>query len=164
MTEWTHVPEARVVEVGEVGNLTDADLAAMDADHLMRVKIAKEEALRLITAQLKAARREKARTGIGWDPQWFRAAMNAEAMYGHQVRLIEAEYTRRRGGTKSDRKAALQREFMNVAHEKLSPKVFEQWRDEAARRLKLQGFEIKTAPPGTHVAPATESESTGEKP
>lgn len=158
---WTYVPEARVVEVGEVGNLSDADLAKLDSDELMRLKIAKEEALRIITAQLKQARKAKARTGLGWDPKWFRAAMNAQTMHERQCRLIQAEFMRRKGGTKAERNAALQREFVNVAKEKLSEGVFRMWLDEAARRLRLiEGMDLKRAPVRTH----SDDQPEGEKP
>lgn len=140
------VPKSHNVTIGEVGELTDAMLAALESDELPRLRVAIEQALHMTRKQLKQARREKAQTGRGWDREWYRRAMEAEVTFGRQIVLVQAEMTRRKGGTKTERNAALQREFVNVARDMLSPEVFRDWLDLAARRLRTSGERQDDAP------------------
>lgn len=141
-----YVPESRTVEIGEVGDLTDADCARMTVDELLRRKAAIGLALEAIGRQLRHADHLRQRKNILTNQVWLRSAKNAQAMYGQQIVLIQAEFARRRGGTKTERKTMLQKEFVNVAREKLSEPVFKAWLDEAARRLRVSGLRGDDAP------------------
>lgn len=130
-----YVPGTRTVEIGEVGDLTDADLAKMTSDELTRFKIACEAALHAIKGQLHEADLRRQR-GEWVNFGWRKSAINARVMYEHQMRLVDAERTRRRGGSKREGNYKLVCELCEVVKEKMGDATFREWLNEAAARLR----------------------------